>query len=128
MTDVVAALIWEGNRFLACQRPANKARSLLWEFVGGKVEHGETHSDALVRECCEELGVIIRVKDLFMDVIHEYPDITVHLWLYHAEIIEGIPQLLEHNAFSWITPDQIPEFEFCPADTDILKAIMEQYL
>ena len=51
MTEVVAALIWNGNKFLACQRPANKARGLLWEFVGGKVEQGETKEAALIREC-----------------------------------------------------------------------------
>ena len=57
MTEVVAALIWNGNKFLACQRPANKARGLLWEFVGGKVEQGETKEAALIRECREELGI-----------------------------------------------------------------------
>lgn len=51
MTEVVAALIWEGETFLICQRPAHKARGLLWEFVGGKVEPGETREEALVREC-----------------------------------------------------------------------------
>lgn len=127
MTEVVAALIWDKDRFLACQRPAHKARGLLWEFVGGKVDPGESHVQALVRECMEELGVTIRVGDLFMDVIHQYPDIKVHLSLYHAEIIEGVPQLLEHNAFAWITPDQIPDYVFCPADKDILKAIIEQF-
>ena len=57
MTEVVAALIWEGERFLICQRPAHKARGLLWEFVGGKVEPGETPEQALVRECREELDL-----------------------------------------------------------------------
>ena len=98
MTKVVAALIWDRNRFLICQRPAHKARGLLWEYVGGKVEAGETKQEALIRECCEELGVTISVGDVFMDVVHEYPDITVHLTLFHAKITEGTIQLLEHNA------------------------------
>ena len=63
--EVVAALIWRGDRFLACQRPAHKARGLLWEFVGGKVEPGETKEEALVRECREELGVTVRVGEVF---------------------------------------------------------------
>ena len=50
MTEVVAALIWKGDKFIICQRPANKARALLWEFVGGKVEKGETKEKALIRE------------------------------------------------------------------------------
>ena len=120
MTDVVAALIWDGNCFLACQRPAHKKRGLLWEFVGGKVEPGETKAQALVRECMEELAVEIRVGDVFMEVVHEYPDLTVRLTLFHATITSGIPQMLEHQDIRWITTDQIDELEFCPADKDIL--------
>ena len=102
MTDVVAALIWEGERFLACQRPAHKARGLLWEFVGGKVEPGETPEEALIRECREELAVTVQPKDVFMTVIHEYPDLTVRLILFNAFITEGTPQLLEHNDLRWL--------------------------
>lgn len=127
MTDVVAALIWQGDRFLACQRPANKARGLLWEFVGGKVDPGETHKQALIRECREELDITVDVGELFMEVIHEYPDITVRLCLYHAVIAEGTPKLLEHHTLMWMHPKQIPDYCFCPADKDILKHIIEQY-
>ena len=125
MTEVVAALIWRGDRFLICQRPAHKARGLLWEFVGGKVEPGETKHQALVRECREELDIGIAVGDLFMEVTHEYPDLTVHLSLFHASIAEGEPRLLEHNAFQWITAAEIPAYEFCPADEVILTRLME---
>ena len=125
ITDVVAALIWEGDRFLACQRPANKARALLWEFVGGKVEPGETPEEALIRECREELAVTVQPKDVFMTVIHEYPDLTVRLILFNAVIAEGTPQLLEHNDLRWIKTSQIDELEFCPADEEILKKLKE---
>ena len=74
-TEVVAALIWKGAKFMICQRPAHKARALLWEFVGGKVESGETKEQALIRECKEELNVILSVGDVFMDVVHKYPDL-----------------------------------------------------
>ena len=127
MVEVVAALIWDGDRFLICQRPAHKARGLLWEYVGGKVEPGETKQEALIRECREELGVTIAVGDVFMDVVHEYPDITVHLTLFHASIAEGTIQLLEHNAVAWITPAEIPDYDFCPADKDINKQIRRKY-
>ena len=123
MTDVVAALIWDGNRFLACQRPAHKARGLLWEFVGGKVEPGETREEALIRECREELGVTVAVEDIFMEVDHEYPDLTVHLVLFNAHIVEGTPQKLEHNDIRWITTKEIDDMAFCPADEDILKRL-----
>ncbi len=127
MIEVVAALIWDGDRFLICQRPAHKARGLLWEYVGGKVEPGETKQEALIRECREELGVTITVGDVFMDVVHEYPDITVHLTLFHASIVEGTIQLLEHNAVAWITPAEIPDYPFCPADKDINERITKEY-
>lgn len=123
MTDVVAALIWENGKFLACQRPAHKARGLLWEFVGGKVEMGEPPEQALIRECREELAVTIAVQDVFMEVIHEYPDLTVRLILFNARIAEGTPQMLEHNDIRWVKPDQIDEMEFCPADKEILEKI-----
>ena len=123
MTEVVAALIWQGDRFMICQRPANKARALLWEFVGGKVESGETKEQALIRECREELAVTLSVGDVFMDVTHEYPDITVHLTLFNATIAEGEPHKLEHNDIQWITPSEITKYDFCPADEEILAQI-----
>ena len=126
MTEVVAALIRDGDRLMICQRPAHKARGLLWEFVGGKVEPGETAEQALARECREELDVTVAVGPLFMEVWHEYPDITVHLMLFDAAIAAGEPKLLEHAAMAWITPDEIPQYDFCPADTEILNEIMKR--
>ena len=128
ITEVVAALIWKGDKFMICQRPVHKARGLLWEFVGGKVEPGETKEQALIRECREELAVTLSVGDVFMDVIHEYPDITVHLTLFNASIAKGEPQKLEHNDIQWITPNEIPNFEFCLADVEILRKIIEVHL
>ena len=123
MTEVVAALIWEGNQFMICQRPAHKARGLLWEFAGGKVEPGETKEAALIRECREELGITVSVGEIFMEVTHTYPDLTVHLTLFHASIAEGVPQKLEHSDLRYITVDEIPQYEFCPADQVILAAL-----
>ena len=127
MTEVVAALIWQDDKFMICQRPAHKARALLWEFVGGKVESGETKEQALVRECKEELNILLSVGDVFIDVVHEYPDITVHLTLFNATISEGEPQKIEHNDIQWILPHEIPNYEFCPADEEILVKISEVY-
>lgn len=125
ITEVVAALIWDNDKFMICQRPAHKARGLLWEFVGGKVEAEETKEAALIRECQEELAVTLSVGDVFMEVVHEYPDITVQLTLFNATIAEGVPQKLEHNDIRWIAPAEIPQYDFCPADVEILDKIME---
>jgi len=126
MTEVVAALIWDGDKFMICQRPAHKARGLLWEFVGGKVERGETKQQALIRECEEELGVTLSVGEVFMEVVHEYPDITVRLTLFNAVIKNGVPQKLEHNDIQWIAVEQIPQYDFCPADEEILERLKAQ--
>lgn len=123
---VVAALIWNENKFLICQRPLNKTRALQWEFVGGKTENGETKEEALIRECKEELDITVHVGDVFFEVDHEYPDIFIHLTLFNCSIAEGEIKRLEHNDIKWITPSEIPLYEFCPADKDILEKIMKE--
>ena len=123
---VVAALIWDGGKFMICQRPINKTRALQWEFVGGKTEEGETKQEALIRECREELGITVCVGDIFTEVDHEYPDIYIHLTLFNCTIESGEITMLEHNDIRWITPAEIPLYEFCPADKDILEKIMKE--
>ena len=127
ITEVVAALIWQDGKFMICQRPAHKARGLLWEFVGGKTEPGETMEEALVRECREELDITVSVGEIFTQVIHEYPDIRIRLTLFLCTIAEGTPKLLEHEDLKWIYPSEIPNFDFCPADKDILALIQKTY-
>ena len=126
MTEVVAALIWEGDTFMICQRPAHKARGLLWEFAGGKVEPGETKEQALVRECREELAVTLQVGEVFMELTHQYPDLTVRLTLFCASIQEGTPKMLEHNDIRWIAVGEIDQYPFCPADKEILEKLKRE--
>ncbi len=123
MTEVVAALIINDGRFMICKRPEHKARGGLYEFVGGKVEIGETNQEALIRECREELNVVVKVGAPFMDVVHEYPDLTVHLSVFYAEIAEGTPELIEHTDIRFISPSEIDKYVFCPADIEILAQI-----
>lgn len=126
MTEVVAALLHQDQRFFICQRPLEKARGGLWEFPGGKVEPGETKEEALKRECREELDIGIEVDKVYLEVCHVYPDLTVHLTLFLARITEGEPKQLEHMGFSWITAEEIPAYDFCPADDQILKKIIQE--
>ena len=130
--DVAAALIWKtdetgANRFMICQRPGHKSNGLLWEFVGGKAEPGETLEQTLIRECREELDITVAVGEEFMEVHHVYPDIAIRLCLFHCRIAAGEPKLLEHEAIAWITPAEIGNYNFCPADKDILERITEVY-
>lgn len=127
MVEVAAALIRKDDTFLICQRPEQKARGLLWEFVGGKLEPGETGEEALIRECREELGICVKPEEIFCQVVHKYPDITIRLSVYNARIAEGTPQLLEHKDLKWITPKEIPLYDFCPADVDVLRKIQEAF-
>lgn len=123
MTEVVAALIRDADRFLICQRPASKARGLLWEFVGGKVEPGESRQEALIRECREELAITVGVGDIFTEVTHTYPDLTIHLTVFYAEITAGSPRKLEHNDLRWIRLDELDRYAFCPADRPIVEKL-----
>ena len=125
--EVVGAIIRDGDRCLVGQRAANKAQGGLWEFMGGKVEPGESFPQALQRECAEELAITVDVQEQFMQVIHEYPDILIRLTLFHCTIPEGFPQALEHNDIRWIHPGEIDQYEFCPADADILKKLKYLY-
>ena len=129
MVQVAAALIRRDGRFMICRRPAHKTRAHQWEFVGGKAESGETPEQALRRECLEEIGVEVEVGDIFAQVDHIYPDIAIHLTVFNASIKGGKePLMLEHEGIKFITPDEIPLYEFCPADEEILKKIREESL
>ena len=121
--DVVAALVVENGKFMICQRPEYKTRGLLWEFVGGKVEPGETGPEALIRECREELDVTVDVGDVYAELVHEYPDMTILLTLYNAVISKGEPRALEHRDIRFILPSEIGAYEFCPADEEILSML-----
>jgi 8-oxo-dGTP diphosphatase len=80
-----------------------------------------------MRECAEELAITVDVGKKFMEVVHEYPDILIRLTLFHCTIAQGQPQALEHNDLAWIHPSKIDNYEFCPADTDILAEIKRLY-
>ncbi len=126
MTEVAAALIWSGDRFMICKRPRNKARGLLWEFPGGKLEPGETAQEALLRECKEELDIELEVGGLFTEVVYSYPDIDVHLMLFNSAIASGQVKKIEHEDIRWITREEIPKYDFCPADADILEKLQKR--
>ena len=121
MLEVTAAIICKDGKFLICQRPKGKNCELLWEFPGGKIESEETAEACIVREIQEELGVTLRVLRKFTDVIYEYPDKTVHLHFFLAEIASGKLARKEHNALAWITADEIGNYQFCPADETMIR-------
>lgn len=114
--EVTAAIIRRDGKILICQRPANKNCGLLWEFPGGKIEAGETGEQCIVRECQEELGVKLSVERELTDITYEYPDRIIHLHFYLCGIAAGALEKKEHNAIAWIDPDEVDQYELCPAD------------
>lgn len=126
MPEVVAAIIKRDECFLACQRPPEKARGLLWEFPGGKVEPGESREEAIIRECREELGITLVPESVFTEVTHHYPDLTVHLTFFLCSLPEGEPVPLEHHAIRWAAPGDLAALPFCPADRGIVDMLTEK--
>lgn len=126
MTEVVAAIIWHEGRYLICQRPAHKARGLLWEFPGGKVEPGETPEEAIIRECREELDTTLEPLGIFTEVTHQYPDLCIHLSFLRCRVQSGQPRALEHAAIRWIRPEEASTYDFCPADLSIAQALARE--
>ena len=116
MLEVVAAMIQDGEKFMLCRRPAHKARALQWEFPGGKIEKGESAEEALMRECREEMDIEITCEAEYMDLVYDYPDLTVHLHLIPCCIVKGEPQKIEHSDIRWVTLKEAAAFDLCPAD------------
>lgn len=124
--EVVAGLVRDGEHFLICRRPMNKARGGQWEFAGGKVEPGETKKQALAREFREELDVELSVGEVLLDVTHSYPDLTVHLSLLEATVAAGEPRALEHSEIRWVQMKDIHRFDLCPADRELVRLLHQK--
>lgn len=123
MIEVCAAFIKKDDKVLICKRPEGKNCASLWEFPGGKIEPGETAKQCIVRECMEELGIKITARRELADTVQEYPEVTVHLTLFYAEISDGTPKDYEHSEIKWINIKDLYKYEFCPADRKLLKII-----
>jgi len=119
---IVGAAILADGRLLACQRSEPPEVAGRWEFPGGKVEPGEDELEALVRECQEELGVVIRVLDrVGEDVPLAHGWALLRVWL--AEIESGEPQALEHSALTWLGQDELDSVPWLPADAPIVAEV-----
>jgi 8-oxo-dGTP diphosphatase len=123
---VVAGLIadpQDPSRFLVQQRLAHASRANLWEFPGGKIEPGESEHQALIRECREELDVGLAVGRKLWSTVHAYPDLTIELELFAAEITEGQPKPLGAQALQFATIREMNQLPFCEADLPLLASL-----
>ena len=124
--DVVGAIIKDGDRYLVGQRPANKAQGGMWEFMGGKIEPGETPEQALARECREELALEIENEQIIDSVIHEYPEKTIRLTLIACSPKSGsVSKALEHQQIRWVTRAEMDSLEFAPADSELIRRLSQ---
>ena len=122
--EVVGAIIKDGGKYLVGQRPAHKTQGGLWEFMGGKIEPGETPEEALARECREELALEIEGARIIDSVIHEYPEKTIRLTLLECRPKAGsVPQALEHQSIRWVKPEEMRTIPFCPADAELIPRL-----
>ncbi|HWO95684.1 MAG TPA: (deoxy)nucleoside triphosphate pyrophosphohydrolase [Bacillus sp. (in: firmicutes)] len=121
---VGAVAINEQGEILCALRSPKMSQPNLWEFPGGKIEEGESPEESLVREIHEELGCTIEIYELIEDVVHEYPNIVVHLLTYKTKIVEGTPIAKEHAELKWVPLEELSSLHWAPADIPTVEALL----
>jgi len=121
---VVAAVIEREDRFLMTRRQDGVHLAGLWEFPGGKVADGESHTAALRREIHEELDVEIVVRDLVLETSHDYPERVVTLFFYRCDLI-GSPRPMIGQEMAWVTRTELPTLNFPPADDELIRRLTD---
>lgn len=121
MKKVAAAVIRDkAGKILICRRRMPDENDSVWEFPGGKLEEGETADECARRECREELGVSVKLCGLFCRTEYSYPDGDVELYFFSAVLKEGTPQQKVHQEFLWVSPEQLSQYSFWPANREVL--------
>lgn len=123
--EAVAAVIEKDGKFLITKRLETSPMGHCWEFPGGKVEPGESINDCIVRECMEEIGVVIQPLRYLQDKFYDYPHGKIHLHFVLCQIVSGEPQTLQCREARWIEPHQFIDFEFPPADREVIAQLQE---
>jgi mutator protein MutT len=123
MMEVAAAIIRQNNQILICQRGAEGNCAFLWEFPGGKLESDETMEQCAIRECREELQIDIAIRDIYAKLIYKYPDKEIAFTFFNAQLIGGAITTAVHADFKWVLPDELKNYEFCPADVAIVARL-----
>jgi 8-oxo-dGTP diphosphatase len=123
--EVVGAIIKDNTgRYLVGQRPVGKAQGGCWEFMGGKIEPGETFEQALARECREELDLEIENENIIDAVLHKYPEKTIRLTLISCTPKAGsVPKALEHQQIRWVAREEMDKIDFAAADRELIEKL-----
>ena len=120
--EVVAAIIHHEGKYLATQRGYGDYKGQ-WEFPGGKIEPGEAREEALIREIREELRMEIVPERWLCTTEHDYPTFHLTMHCYLCRIVEGTPQLTEHLAAQWLSPEELHSVEWLPADVEVTSKL-----
>ena len=123
---VVAAAIEKDGEIFCAQRPENKSLGGLWEFPGGKLEPGETPEEALVREIQEELNSTIEILSYINEASYDYDFGTVIMKTYHAKLISGNLELLEHQNSTWLAPQDLKTLDWAPVDRPAVELLSKK--
>ena len=126
LRQVTAAIIKKDGKYLICQRSADDECGLQWEFPGGKLEEGETLEECIIREIKEELNLDIKVLDVFTTNVYHIFDKEVLFTVFNAEIVGGTMKLNEHNDARWVTLEELPDYEFMPADIVFVEKLLSE--
>lgn len=124
--QVAAAVIRRDGRYLIGRRENEGNCANLWEFPGGKIEEGETPEQCAVRECREELGVEIVPGEFLWKTTHQYPDREITLIFLRAELADGEPAPAVHQGLAWAAPGELLQYEFCPADRELIERLARE--
>jgi A/G-specific adenine glycosylase len=122
---VTAAVITNGNTVLLAKRPSNGLLGGMWEYPGGKVEEGETHEQALIRELSEELSVSIAVGEKVGNYRHAYTHFRVTLYAYKAMITSGVPAAIEASEIRWVAITDLEQYPMGKIDRTISRDLQD---
>jgi 8-oxo-dGTP diphosphatase len=119
----IGIVVDQQSRVLIAQRPSSTTYQDYWEFPGGKLEQGETAEQALIREFQEEVGLQLLNPEMLFKTCHEYPERRVNLTIFSCNQYEGNATGLEQQQVKWVPPSRLHEFEFLPANKDIIARL-----
>jgi mutator protein MutT len=125
--EAVAAVIERDGKFLITKRLETSPMGHCWEFPGGKIEKEETIEECAVRECREEIDVVVEPVRRLRDEWYDYPHGRVHLHFVLCRIVSGEPKPIHCREARWIEPRQFPDFEFPPADVHVIEELIKSH-
>ncbi len=123
LVEVAAAIIKHNGQYLITKRLKESHLGHLWEFPGGKIEKLETPEQCVVRECWEEIDVEVKPTELFEELTHHYPEVSLKLYFFLCDLISGTPRAIECADLKWVYPHELQNYAFPEADIQIIQKL-----